>query len=268
MSSSINLRIKRLQREINQLKSKKSKAYKDEIDATKKINRALQRISRTNSTSTIHSKEREIKRENTKILKAKEKQTKLLKEITRKEEQLNKAINKQNQLHQKQQFDLLKQRSNIARQENMDYSASDKSYKKDKQYDVFISHATEDKDDFVNELARALEDADINIWYDSDSIGWGRSIRQEIDKGLKNSRYGIVVLSPTFIENYWTNYELDGILKKESSIGVQVILPIWHKVTADEINRYSPSLADKYALNTAYNTIDEIVKKVKDILNI
>ncbi|MCV5824275.1 toll/interleukin-1 receptor domain-containing protein, partial [Escherichia coli] len=78
----------------------------------------------------------------------------------------------------------------------------------------------------------------------------GDSLRQKIDKGLANSRVGLVVLSPAFISKGWTNYELDGIITRAIS-GEQILLPIWHNITKQEVIDFSPSLADKVARSTA-----------------
>jgi hypothetical protein len=66
-------------------------------------------------------------------------------------------------------------------------------------HDVFISHASEDKDDFVRSLANSLISHGLNVWYDEMTLRIGDSLRQKIDKGLANSRVGLVVLSPAFI---------------------------------------------------------------------
>jgi len=93
----------------------------------------------------------------------------------------------------------------------------------------------------------------------------GDSLRRSIDKGLANSRFGIVILSPNFFAKNWTQYELDGLVAKEMT-GGKVILPIWHKVSKDEVMSYSPSLADRFALNTATNTIEELAQELGKVL--
>lgn len=135
-----------------------------------------------------------------------------------------------------------------------------------RKYDVFISHATEDKDEVVRPLAIALQNMDLRVWYDEFELKIGDSLRQKIDKGLANSRFGIVVLSKNFIRKGWTNYELDGIITKSIS-GQQVILPIWHDITKQEVIDYSPSLADKVARNTAVYTIAEIADEIAEVIN-
>jgi hypothetical protein len=71
-------------------------------------------------------------------------------------------------------------------------------------YDAFISHATEDKEDIVRPLAQLLKDYGFRIWFDEFELEIGDSLRESIDKGLVNSRYGIVILSPKFLNKNWT----------------------------------------------------------------
>lgn len=134
-----------------------------------------------------------------------------------------------------------------------------------KEHDVFISHASEDKDAIVRPLFEALNSEGLDVWYDEFTLRIGDSLRQKIDKGLAKSRVGLVVLSPSFIEKGWTNYELDGIVTRAVS-GDQILLPIWHNITKQQVVDYSPSLADKVARSTATHTIEEIAKEIADLL--
>lgn len=136
-----------------------------------------------------------------------------------------------------------------------------------RKYDVFISHASEDKDKIVRPLANKLKEHGLAVWYDEFELRIGDSLRRKIDKGLANSRFGIVVLSKKFIEKGWTNYELDGIVSKSIN-GEQVILPIWHEITKQEVMDYSPSLVDKVARNTASYTIEEIAAEIAELINV
>lgn len=132
-------------------------------------------------------------------------------------------------------------------------------------HDVFISHATEDKDEVVRALAEALIDQNLRVWYDEFELRIGDSLRRKIDKGLAQSRFGIVVLSHAFFEKNWPQYELDGLVTREMT-GKQVILPLWHKITKEEIISHSPSLADKIARNTSNFTIEEIAQEIADVI--
>lgn len=132
-------------------------------------------------------------------------------------------------------------------------------------YDVFISHASEDKDAVVRPLATALRNGRLSVWYDEFELRIGDSLRRKIDKGLTNSRFGIVVLSAAFFHKGWTNYELDGIVTRAVD-GGQVLLPIWHEVSKQQVIEYSPSLADKLARNTTTHTVQEIADEIIDLI--
>ncbi|HPP28629.1 MAG TPA: DUF1883 domain-containing protein [Phycisphaerae bacterium] len=132
-------------------------------------------------------------------------------------------------------------------------------------YDVFISHASEDKDAIVRSLANALTAKGLKVWYDEFSLRIGDSLRQKIDRGLASSRVGLVVLSPSFIAKGWTNYELDGIVTRTVS-GEQILLPIWHNITKQQVIDFSPSLADKVARSTATHTVEEIAAEIAELL--
>ena len=145
------------------------------------------------------------------------------------------------------------------------FAAEDGGSNESPQYDVFISHASEDKDAVVRPLANALKDRGVVVWYDEFEMRIGDSLRRKIDKGLANSRFGIVVISRDFIKKGWTNYELDGIMTRAVS-GEQILLPVWHNITKKEVVDYSPSLADKVARNTAVNTVEEIADEIASLI--
>lgn len=117
-------------------------------------------------------------------------------------------------------------------------------------YDVFICHASEDKKSFVRPLANELLKAHLEVWYDEFTLTVGDSLREAIDKGLAQSRYGVVVLSPAFFRKRWPKRELNGLVAREMSEGDPVILPIWHGTGPEEILKYSPPLADVKAIDS------------------
>jgi len=132
-------------------------------------------------------------------------------------------------------------------------------------HDVFVCHASEDKG-FVNPLVTALKKAGVRVWYDEDALLWGDGLRSSIDRGLVNSRYGIVVFSKAFLKGkHWTEHELDGLFAKERN-GRKVILPIWHKITDRELTKYSPAFADRIAMITKRDSVADIVKNLKVLL--
>src|SRR5262245_35491343 len=71
--------------------------------------------------------------------------------------------------------------------------------------EVFISHASEDKERFVRALADLMQSAGVRVWYDEFSLRIGDSLRASIDRGLARCRYAIIVLSPAFCSKAWTN---------------------------------------------------------------
>lgn len=133
------------------------------------------------------------------------------------------------------------------------------------EFDVFISYASEDRDDVVAPLADALRAGGLSVWYDDFELGIGDSLRQKIDTGIASSRFAIVVLSRAFFDKGWTNYELDGLVTKVVG-GDQVLLPIWHGLTKDEVVGFSPSLADKIARNTTTQTVEEIADEIIEVV--
>lgn len=154
-----------------------------------------------------------------------------------------------------------KQRLPLVQETNLYVVAQDEG----KEYDVFISHASEDKDAVVRPLATALQNKGIRVWYDEFEMRIGDSLRRKIDQGLANSRFGIVVISSFFIKKGWTNYELDELMTKAIS-GQQVLLPIWHNISKQEVINFSPSLADKVARNTSQQTVQEIADEIAEMI--
>lgn len=132
-------------------------------------------------------------------------------------------------------------------------------------YDVFVSHASEDKADFVGPLVEKLQDAGICVWYDALEMKWGKSLREQIDNGIKRSKFAIVVLSKHFFAKDWPKRELDGILAKESVSG-SAPLPIWHNITQKEMYDFSPTLSGVFAYSTTTHTVDDICQAFQLLL--
>lgn len=118
------------------------------------------------------------------------------------------------------------------------------------EWDLFLSHASEDKDSIVLPLADALTRAGARVWLDAWQLIPGDSIRRRIDDGLLRSRRGIVVVSPAFLRKPWAQAELDALFSQDLASG-NTLIPIWHGVTRDEVAAASPLLAARLALSTA-----------------
>jgi hypothetical protein len=132
------------------------------------------------------------------------------------------------------------------------------------EWDVFISHASEDKDGFVRPLAEGLRSCGLKVWFDEFTLTLGDSLRRSIDRGLAHSRFGIVVISADFLRKEWPQKELDGLVAREVD-GVKVILPVWHGIDADQIRAYSPTLADRLAVSSKKGVAHVIAELVRAI---
>ena len=139
--------------------------------------------------------------------------------------------------------------------------AGDGRSDKESRYDLFISHASEDKDAVARPLAEALTALGFAIWYDEEQLQIGSSLRTSIDAGLAESRYGVVILSRMFFEKPWTQQELNGLVAREMADGQDVILPLWHEVDAAFLTAKAPMIADRFALRTSIG-IPEIAERL------
>ena len=130
---------------------------------------------------------------------------------------------------------------------------------------IFISHATEDKEEVARPLAKALRDRGYSVWFDEYSVKLGTSLRQEIDKGLANCRFGIVILSESFFAKAWAQKELDALTAREATEGGNIVLPVWHKLTAEAIGKFSPLLAAKLGVSTGEG-LPRVIKVICEVL--
>ena len=279
--------INRLEKETADLQKKIADENRREIDKNKQIDSVNRSITRNISISSLQSKQRQIQGYQKDILNCRTKIADYQKKIATKAVELGRTKQsllkaqqdeqKKSQLElvnfqKKLQQDIEHQKSQLETLITQNYSAnnipsnhiSESILEHKKQYDFFISHASEDKDDIVRNLAEALKAKNFEVWYDEFELQVGDSLRKNIDYGLSNSRYGIVIISPSFVKKNWPEYELNGMVAREMN-GHKVILPIWHKISKDEVLQFSPTLADKLALNTSIHTIDDIVEQLTSV---
>lgn len=283
-----------LQKELSDIAAKVSQEIKKEVSLYSRINQIQRSITKSTSASSLSSKLSEIERKQKDIAsvsvakatlakKEAEKNSALLKarqELAKEEEKERKRIASAKERELKKEIDLEKQRQraqlDFQRNLNAELSATSALSKKiesmtplsqepEIEYDLFISHASEDKEELVRPLAIALEGLGVKVWYDEFTLKVGDSLRRSIDGGLSNSRFGTVVLSSSFFAKNWTQYELDGMTAKEMD-GRKMILPIWHKVTKSEVIKFSPTLADKVALNSSVHSTEEIAQLIADVV--
>jgi tetratricopeptide (TPR) repeat protein len=114
-------------------------------------------------------------------------------------------------------------------------------------YDVFISHASEDKARFVDAFVDALRERGLQVWYDSNEIRVGDDFRRRMDEGLSQSRFGVVVLSPNFFK-FWPQAELSALFNQAATFDQTRILPIRLDLDHATLTARSPLLATRAAL--------------------
>ena len=122
------------------------------------------------------------------------------------------------------------------------------------EFDVFISHANGNKEEFVSGLTDALVKLGISIWYDANTLEWGDNWKLQITNGLKKCRFGIVVISPEFLGREWTEKELNELLQRQNESGEKVILPLLYKMTVADLKKSYPQVADLQALTVTRET--------------
>jgi uncharacterized small protein (DUF1192 family) len=271
--SSIQSSIGSTQREIQRLQKKHSDKSRDVASKSKRIADQSSSLSRATSASSAQSKLRSIQSLEKDVAKLQSDMASLNAQIAKKTEKLHKLQNDLTKEQTREQNKAIKalekrQKQNLANQAAVVSNANAlvaKASTMKEEYDVFISHASEDKDDLVRPLADELVALGIKVWYDEFRLTVGDSLRRSIDAGLVNSKFGIVVLSPSFFAKNWPQYELDGLVQREME-GGKVILPLWHKVSKTEVMGYSPSLADKLALNSTMATIPELAAEFAAVI--
>ena len=282
--SSLQSQVERAQRDVSDLQEKLSRATKKESDAMNKVAQVQNGMRGNMSPSQLQSKLRDLASRQEDASKAQKEQSDINKrladktrdlfkykaDLAKEEDRERKKLQDTDKKRQKEMADysrdlerqLTAQRSQFAMRPVT--LIAGEAMEPAKQFDLFISHASEDKEEFVRPLAEALQALGVEVWYDEFQLRVGDSLRRSIDKGLGNSRFGVVVLSSAFFSKNWPQYELDGMVAREMN-GVKVVLPIWHRVTKDEVMRFSPTLADRVALNSSIKSIQEIAAELASV---
>lgn len=128
------------------------------------------------------------------------------------------------------------------------------------QYDAFISHASEDKQSFVEPLINLLNREGFNIWYDRFCIEDGASIPLSINQGMAESKYGIFIFSNAYFKKAWPQEELAGFMTKQMQLRKNIILPIWYGISLEEMINKAPLWAHRYAHAFPKENLQSIAK--------
>ena len=271
--------VNRLDKEIANLEKKKAEVDKKIANSQAKIGSIQKSITKNTSVTTLKSKQCQIDSLNKEINRNTKNSADYSKKIANKGKRRNAEYLK---LQKAAQIEKKKQEKEINNIKNnyedrireltqittVEKNIQFKEMQDLEEYDVFVSHAWEDKESFVEEFVTCLKELDLKVWYDKDQISWGDSMRKRIDEGLKKSTFGVAVLTPNYIAEgkYWTKAELDGLFQLESING-KTLLPIWHNLTKKEVMEYSPIIASKLAMNTAVSTPQEIAIELKKVID-
>lgn len=130
------------------------------------------------------------------------------------------------------------------------------------EFDVFLSHSSFDKEEYVSELSDKLESKELKVFEDVKVFKIGQSQTNMMNMGILNSRFVVVFLSLNFINSGWSDYEFKSFLNREINEKKIIILPIWHNVSFEDVKNYNPYLVDKFALDTRKYSLDEIVESI------
>lgn len=244
--------------------------------AREKESRARQQAERSHSPSSAASRHREADRQRKLAVDAEKRRSRLEQDLASKQKALHQAeakLDKEEAKDRERSMKRLQDRTRLAERQFRSFDTRAglgvplvRSEAVAAEHDVFISHASEDKEEVARPLADLLVERGVIVWYDEFTLTVGDSLRRSIDQGLASSRFGAVVLSPDFFGKEWPKAELDGLVAKQRAHGGKVLLPIWHRLTKDDVLRYSPTLADLKALNTSVMTMAEIADEIAGVV--
>jgi hypothetical protein len=266
----------------NQIRTEISRASETVANNRKKAADALAAADRSKNATTIRTKNAEASRATKDANEAEKKRAALEKKLAETEVKVTKSQQKYEKERATAQSRALDDLRRSAQQSEAQFEPSqfDETFRErdsgahrsrptlpqSPSKDVFLSHASEDKEEIARPLKDALEARGVTVWFDEMQIKVGQSIRQEIESGIAGCRFGVVIVSPHFFAKQWTQAELDALFGKKMDRGQNLVLPIWHHVSKDEVMQHSPLLAGVFALNTAVSTVDEIADGLVEVV--
>jgi len=130
--------------------------------------------------------------------------------------------------------------------------------------DVFLCHAWDDRQGSAKVLHDLLEAQGVRVWFSEKDLGLGVPMMRAIDKGLVNSRVGIVLVTPAMLRRLpaegVADKELSALLRRER------LVPVVHGTTYDELEQVSLLLASRAGLNTAEETMADVATKIAELV--
>jgi len=130
--------------------------------------------------------------------------------------------------------------------------------------DVFLCHAWDDRQGAAKELHDLLVARGVKVWFSEKDVGLGVPLMRAIDKGLANSRVGIVLVTPALLKRIPN----EGIADKELSalLARERLVPVVHQTTYEALREVSPLLGSRSGLNTAEDTMATVAEKLAELV--
>ena len=132
--------------------------------------------------------------------------------------------------------------------------------------DVFLCHAWDDRQESAKELHDLLVAAGVKVWFSEKDLGLGVPMMRAIDKGLANSKIGLVLVTPALLERL----PREGVADKELSalLARNQLVPIVHNTTYDLLRNVSPMLASRSGLDTTEDSMAVVAKKIAELVSL
>lgn len=141
-----------------------------------------------------------------------------------------------------------------------------RAMKETENFDVFICHASEDKNDIAIPVFNQLDRINISAFIDHVQIKWGDSLVEKINSALVKSKYVIAILSANSVNKEWPQKELRAVLASEISDGNIKLLTLIKKDDEEIVKTALPLLRDKYYM--VYNENPEVIAdKIRELLH-
>ena len=130
--------------------------------------------------------------------------------------------------------------------------------------DVFLCHAWDDRRGAAKELYEILKTKGVSVWFSENDVPLGAPLLREIDKGLANSRMGIVLVTPSFLKRI----KGEGIADKELSalLARDLLVPVVHNTTFEDLREVSPLLGSRSGLSTIEESMEEVAAKIAELV--
>jgi hypothetical protein len=132
--------------------------------------------------------------------------------------------------------------------------------------DVFLCHAWDDRQGPAKELHDLLVAAGVKVWFSEKDLLLGVSMMRAIDKGLANSRIGLVLVTPALL----ARLPKESVADKELSalLAGNQLVPIVHNTTYQALRNVSPLLASRSGLDTSEDSMAVVAEKIAELVSI